>query len=112
MVKSILLVSLIIFAVGGICELIYLLRMFFYHPGVPTQNYSILVLERGKALKQLNYIWQKIIWNGNDYAKGIIALTDYIEANELLTCNKFIKGKNIILCTANELYEHMQGELF
>lgn len=108
MVKSFLLVFLIIFAVAGICEFIYILRMLFYFPNTRVQNYSLVVLKKGYALKQLNYIWQKIKWHGEEFALGIIAITDGIEAKEFLDCNNFIKEKNIILCTASSLSECQQ----
>lgn len=100
MVKSFLLVFLIVFAVAGICEFVYILKMLFYFPNIRVQNYSLIVLKKGYALRQLNYIWQKIRWHGDGFALGIIAITDDVETKELFDCNNFIKGKNIILCTA------------
>ena len=100
MVKSFLLAFLIIFAVAGICEFIYILKMLFYFPNFRVQNYSLIILNSGSAVKQLNFIWQKIRWYGDAFAAGIIAITDGIDEHELLECEKFSGGKNIILCTA------------
>lgn len=103
MVKSFLLFLLFVFAIIGICEFIYILRMFFYSPRIRVQSYSLIVLKKGFAVKQLNFIWQKIRWYGDDFAIGVIALTDNIEYDEILDCDNFIKGKNINLCTADTI---------
>ncbi len=108
MVKSFLLIFLIIFAVAGICEFVYILKMFLYFPNVRLQNYSLIVLKKGYAIKQINYIWQKIKWHGEDFSIGIIAITDNIETKEILDCKNFINDKNIILCTAASLSECLQ----
>lgn len=105
MVKSFLLIFLILFAVAGICEFVYILKMLFYFPNTHVQNYALIVLKNGYALRQLNYIWQKIRWHGDEFAAGIIAITDDIETKELFDCDNFIKGKNIILCTAATVSE-------
>lgn len=108
MVKSFLLIFLIIFAVAGICEFIYIIKMFFYFPKTRVKNYSLIVLKKGYAVRQLNYIWQKLKWHGESFAVAIIAVTDNIESKELLDCNNFVKGKNIILCTATSIKESVQ----
>lgn len=111
MVKSFLLIFLIVFAVAGICEFVYILKMLFYFPSTRVKNYSLIVLKKGYALKQLNYIWQKIRWHGDGFATGIIAITDVIEARELFDCSNFIKDKNIVLCTTESISkcEQLQG---
>ncbi len=105
MVKSLLLVFLLLFAVGGICELIYFLRMLFYYPNLRVNNYSVIVLKSGNAVRQLNYIWQKFRWYGEDFSRGIIAIVDNLDTIELLNCNKFANEKNIVLCTSSSLTE-------
>lgn len=111
MVKSFLLVFLTIFSVAGICEFVYIVKMLFYSPNIRVQNYSLIVLKKGYALRQLNYIWQKIKWHGDEFAVGIIAVTDGVESEELFDCDNFVKGKNIILCTAASVSEcvRLQG---
>lgn len=106
-----LLISVILFSVMGICEFIYILRMFFYYPNTRSNDYLIIVLKSGYALKQLNYVWQKLRWHGDSFATGIIAVTDDIKENELLDCNIFIKSKNIILCTKSTVFtcEQLKG---
>ena len=110
-VKSFLLIFLIIFAVAGICEFVYIIKMFFYFPNIRVKNYSLVVLKRGYEVKQLNYIWQKVRWHGDAFACGIIAVTDDIEIKEFLDCNIFIRDKNIILCTVESISmcEQLQG---
>lgn len=108
MVKSFLFAFLIILAVSGVCEFIYVLRMIFYFPNIRVQNYSLVVLKKSYAVKQLNYIWQKIKWHGEEFSSGIIAITDGIETKEFLDCKNFADGKNIMLCTVSSLSECQQ----
>lgn len=105
MVKTFLLIFLILFAVAGICEFVYILKMLFYFPNTRVENYSLIVLKKGFALRQLNYIWQKIRWHGDGFAMGIIAITDNVETKELFDCDNFIKGKDIVLCTIASIAE-------
>lgn len=111
MVKLFLIIFLIFFAVTGICEFINIVRMFFYFPNIRFQNFSLVVLKKGYAVKQLNYIWQKIRWQGDEFASGIIAITDVLEEKELYDCSCFIRGKNICLCTAAKISscDQLQG---
>lgn len=108
MIKSFLLIFLLIFAISGVCEFIYLLKMLFYFPNVRTNNYAFIVLKKGCAVKQLNYIWQKIKWQGNAFAVGIIAVTDNLENAEITKCDMFSEGKNIILCSMSTLPQSKQ----
>lgn len=98
-VESLLLFVLLLFSVCGICEVVYIFSLLFSHPKIRTENYSFFVLRSGYAIKQLNYIWQKIKWDGDKFAVGIIAICDDIDDDELLECKNFSKNKNIILCT-------------
>lgn len=107
MVKAFLLVFLILFAVVGICELIYILKMFLFFPGFRVKNYSLIVLKSGSALKQMDYIWQKNKWYGDSYASGVIALTDNIKEKELLECSQYVREKNIVLCSATSISEYL-----
>ncbi len=113
MVKTFLLLSFLIFSIVGMCDFIYVLRMLFLYPNTYTKNYSLIFLKKGIALRQLNFIWQKIRWNGNAFAVGIIAIIDDLESEEILLCEKFKKDKNIILCSADSAIcqNVLQGEL-
>lgn len=113
MVKSILFALLLIFAVIGICEIIYIIKMMIYYPGIRIKNYSVIVLKSKYSIKQLNYIWQKINWYGDSYALGVIAITDALDNNEVSMCTRFARGKNIALCHADSLREceFLQGEI-
>ena len=109
MIKSFLIICFLIFTVIGICEFIYLLRKLLFYPGIHTCNYSIIILKRCFAVNQLKFFWQKYKWQGNEFAKEIIARTDDIHNDELEACKQYIIGKNIILCsleTVNEFFEN------
>ncbi len=108
MVKALLLTFFVFFAVVGICEILYIIKMLFYYPGTRFSSYIIIVLKKGNSIKQLNYLWQKLKWHGDSYASGIIAVCDYIDNEERHNCVKFIEGKNIKLCDYNSVFECMQ----
>lgn len=111
MVKLILFIAVIFLFVLGLCEFIYIFRMLFYFPNTRLNDYLIVVLTGGYALKELNYFWQKIKWHGDSLALGIIAITDNISNNELVACENFIKNKKIILCTSDTVVncEQLKG---
>lgn len=97
-VVKLLMLLLFLFAIAGVCEFIYILKMLFYFPKTRVKHYSLVVLKSGYAIKQLNYIWQKIKWYGDSFALGIIAVVDDIDKKEFSECEDFIRQKNIVLC--------------
>ena len=103
MVELLLLGLLAVFTIAGICEFVYLIRLMFYFPYVKTNSYSLVVLKEDYAVRQLNFLWQKLKWQGEDYASGIIAITDNLGYDELIDCSKFIVNKNIILSSIDSL---------
>lgn len=88
------------FIVLGLCEVIYIFKMFFYYPNTRLNNFLLVVLTKGYALKELEFFWQKIRWYGDSLALEIIAITDSIDKNELNDCMIFAKNKKITLCSA------------
>lgn len=110
MVKSILFVLLIILAVMGICELIYLFRMLFYFPGQRVNGYFVIVLKSGCAVNQLNFIWQKMKWHGDNFANAVIAIVDNLDMSEKLICSKFIIEKNIFLCNMSSVSQCIENK--
>lgn len=113
MIKAILLSLFTVFAISGLCEFLYTVRMFFFMPKKRVSNYLLVMLESENAVKQLNFLWQKIIWHGDVYAKGIIALCDNIDADEQKHCQNFAENKNIFLCCKNSTFENInsRGEI-
>ncbi len=111
-VKTILFALVLIFAVIGICEIIYIIKMIISYPGIRVKNFSIIILKSKYSIKQLNYIWQKIKWYGDSYALGVIAITDALDNNEVSMCFEFASGKNITLCRTDSICEckFLQGE--
>ena len=99
--------------VAGICEFVFLFKMLFYFPGKRFNTYTLVVLESGYAVRQLEFLWQKIRWQGNSYSNGIIAVCDQLETKEILSCKEYMKNKNIILCSQSEIpnFTNLQGEL-
>ena len=103
MIKSVLFGLFIVLAVLGLCEIFYFFKMLFYYPGFKCDKCVIVVLRQKYALRQLNYIWQKIKWQGDDFANVVIGIIDYIDSEELTSCNDYSYQKNIILCDLNSL---------
>ena len=112
MVKTILLLLLIVFSVTGICEFVYIIRMFFFLPKKRFDSYAFVVLEKECAVKQITFLWQKIRWNGDSFAHGIIAVTDNLDTKEIMLCREYIKNKNNCLCSLNGISKdiNLQGE--
>lgn len=100
-----LMALLMIFAIIGICELIYIVRLLICHPNIRMQNYSLIVLDKNQAIKQLLYLWQKIRWQGDEFAIGIVAITDNLDYDEICECEKFTHNKNITLCMSKNIDE-------
>lgn len=103
MVEMLLLGLFTVFFIVGISEFVFLIRLIFYHPNAKTECYAVVVLKKDFALKQLNYIWQKMRWHGDNFAVGIIAITDNLDYNEISDCDTFIKDKNIFLSNSNSI---------
>lgn len=112
MVKTILYVLSGLFAVSGICDFIYMIKMFFHCPKKRFKNYSLVLLENGYAVRQLDFLWQKISWHGDAFSCGIIADCNNLDENEMSDCVKYIRDKNIKLCKENVISEilNSQGE--
>lgn len=79
--------------------------MTFFYPKIRVKNYSFAILDKGFAVSQINFLWQKIKWHGDDFAIGVIALVDFIDEKELSLCKEFVKNKNIILCNSETLLD-------
>ena len=114
MVKTILFSVVVIFFVCGLCDFIYIIKMFFIRPARRVTNYTLIVLQRNYSVEQLNYIYQNMRWNGANFSSGIIALTDMLEQSEIELCNKYIEHKKIFLCNSKYILEceYIKGGLF
>ena len=78
--------------------------MLFLYSGTRTLNYSLIVLKKGYAVPQLNFIYNKIKWYGDDFSCGIIGITDLLDEVEIELSKKNIKNKNkIFICELKEL---------
>ena len=105
-------------AISGLCELIYIIKLFFLTPSKKPLCYIIVHLKENIALEQLIYSFEKIKWNGECYASQIIAITDDICDSERLLCSDFAIEHNIILSkfkdieiTLKEICSYNQGHL-
>ena len=102
----ILLGILTILLISGVCECVYLIRLLLYYPKTKTKCYSLVILKRHYAVKQLNFIWQKIKLHGEDFASGIFAVIDELEDDEILECKSFIGNKKIVLSDFDSLFNN------
>lgn len=104
MIKLFLLLLFTAFCVGGVCDFLHILKMKMLKPQPLSKNYSVIVLDGECALNQLVFQWQKIVWYGNEFSFGIIAITDNLTDNQLDCCKKFSANKNIVLTDYGNLY--------
>ncbi len=108
MIKSILLMLLIVFAVMGLCEFICGLRIAFFYPGRRFKSYSILYLSEGLAVQELRYIWEKYRCHGEEYSHGILAISDGLDDKEIISCYDFAADKKIIICSSLEIKKNLE----
>lgn len=108
MVKSILFMLLVVFAVLGLCEFICGLRIAFFYPGRYFKSYTVISLSSGHAAQELRYLWEKIRCHGDDFSQGILALSDTIDNKEIMLCRDFAADKKIIISSSSELFENLQ----
>ena len=110
MIEAILLTVAVVFAALGICDFLHILKTLFLFPGIKTENYSLVFLKRGYAICQLRFFAAKLRWYGDEYANGIIAVTDELSQSESALCERCCYGANIRLCSFNDL-NNIIGEI-
>ena len=109
MIKAILLTLAVIFAVLGLCDIIYAVKSAFLFPGVKTNGYFVLRLKKGFALQQLKYYAEKKRWYGNEFCDKIIAITDDLDNSEKSSCDNYISRSDILLCDIYGAIYHLNG---
>ncbi len=103
MVKGILTVLIILFAVSGLCEFIHSVRLFLILPEKERSSICIIRLEQGKSVQQLRFVLHQSHWLGSLYADKVIAISDGIEDEELDMCKSTVEYSDIVLCSNDEL---------
>ncbi|MCQ2441241.1 MAG: hypothetical protein MJ076_05045 [Clostridia bacterium] len=99
MVKAVLIIITILFAVSGLCEFIHSLRLFFILPEKDRKSLCIIKLEPQKAVQQVKFVLEQSNWLGSLYAERIVAVCDGIDGAELEICRKMVEESEIMLCT-------------
>ncbi len=97
MVKGFLMATLLVLAVAGICEIIHLIRLYFASDGKKNINYALVFLRNGRALYQLQYMYEQLLWQGNGYADTIIGVDYDLSEDERKLCYEYSRKKNIII---------------
>lgn len=98
MIKAILLTLTVIFAVLGLCDIIYTVKTMLLYSGVKSDNYLVVFLRKGYAYSQLKFYSYKLRWYGNEFCDRIIALTDNLSEMEIADCEELCYGTRIYLC--------------
>ena len=83
MIKAFLVTIGIIFAMAGLCELIYILRLLIASPKGIRNNYTVLMLRESFAEAQLRFCAAQLKWLGGSFAQTVIAVTDGISKEKL-----------------------------
>ncbi|MBO7519737.1 MAG: hypothetical protein J6T73_03065 [Clostridia bacterium] len=98
MIEAFLLTLAVIFASLGICDFLHTLKTALLFPGIRTKNYCVVFLKAEYAVCQLRFFSAKLRWYGDEFADGIIAVTDELNKSEIALCEKYCYGANIRLC--------------
>lgn len=99
MIKAFLLVVLFVFAILGLTNFIYSVKMKILSPKKKADTYTVIFLERGMAAEQISYAVSQHIWFGEEFSKYIIACGDGLEEEEKEQCRKFTENYNVIFCS-------------
>lgn len=99
MIKIILTTVLFLLAIGGLCELLHSVRMFFVLPKRRYYNYSVVYLKSGKAVQQLRSAVIQQKWHGVCYAEYVIGVYDAtLTDSELKICREAAGSCNALIC--------------
>lgn len=97
MVKGFLMAVLLVLAVAGICEVIHLIRLYLASDGKKNINYALVFLRSGRAVSQLKYMYEQLLWQGNGYADAIIGVDYDLSDEERKLCYEYSRKKDIII---------------
>ncbi len=103
MVKGILISCVFLLAVAGMCEVIHLIRLYFVSDKQRNFNYSLVFLRKNRALNQLRYLYEQLVWQGGTYADTIIAIDRELDEDERKACFEFSLKKDIIIISPEML---------
>lgn len=107
MIKALLIAFLIIFALSGICDFLFFLKIVICYPDKKFSNDVVTVLKKGSALTQLGILTERLNWYGKCYADRIFAVVSDLDENEINECRGNIKNQNVILCTWDDIADLM-----
>ena len=105
MIKAIFLTLAIIFAVLGLCDVIYAVKSALLFPDTKTRSYLVFNLKKGYGLQQLRYFSQKKRWYGSEFCDKIVALNDDLDFVENSSCENYIAPDDVVVCDTNRLRE-------
>lgn len=103
MIKAVLFAFLIVFAVSGICDFLFFLKIIICYPEKDFSNYVVTVLKKGTALTQLGLLSERLNWYGKGYADRIFAVVSNLDEDEINECREYVRSSNIILCGRDEI---------
>ncbi len=111
MVKGILISCVFLLAVAGVCEIIHLMRLYFVSDKKRNVNYSLVFLRKNRALNQLRYLYEQLLWQGGTYADVVIAVDRELDEDERKACFEYSLKKDIII-TSPEMLDRVLNTLY
>lgn len=100
MIKGFLLVLLFVFAILGLTNFIYSVKMKILAPKKKTVAYTVLFLDKGMAAEQISYAISQHIWFGDEFSECIVACVDGLEDEEKEQCRKLTENYNVVFCNS------------
>ncbi len=95
MAEAVLMVLLLFPSMLGIAELIHLAKVYIISPKVKPEKTVVVYLKGEQAVGQLQYILQEYAWQGERYAKKIIAVDCGIAEDLAEECERIANKNNI-----------------
>ncbi len=111
MIKTVLTIIVILFAVLGLSEFLHSLRLACFSLGPKRKTATVIVLDEDRAVEQLSYVISQSCWFGPQYSECIIAVTDSLSEETLRDCREYTKTSNVIL-VPNEYISNVINAVF
>lgn len=102
MVKCILAALIMVFAILGICEVIYFIRSIFLIPSVKFKTSAIVVLKPECFVEQIRFLQAKYRWYGHSFANDIFFIIDDLNEDQRKVCLEY-SGNGYHFCEIGDV---------
>lgn len=97
-ILAIIYALIIVFAILGISDFIFFLKLSFWSPKKSNCDYILITLDKYDYKLQIYSALQKKNWYGDAYCNSIIAVTKNLNENEIEELKKSYRSNDIIFC--------------